>query len=398
MKLPDYVLKAINLLETNNYEVYVVGGAVRDYLLGKTPSDYDLSTNATPEEIKQVFANYFTIDTGIKHGTVTVMIDHKLLEITTYREEEGYIDFRRPSKVTFIKNIKSDLARRDFTINAICFNRKFLDLHDGINDLENKIIKAIGKPEERFTEDPLRILRALRFASTLDFEIEKATKNAVLKYFPLLKKVSKERINVELSKLLVGKNVKQILIEYKDLLEKYIFKFRLSNMHINVIDEVSNDLVTKVSLLYLNSDIDDVTKSLKELKFPNKFIKKIVNVLKYYGYKIVNNEVEMLKVLKVVEYVTLGIILDLKNTLEKGKYQAEINLYQNLKAKVLRINDLKINGRDLIKIGFKEGLIIRNTLERLLDDVINGLENERNSLIKKAKEYYEDCMGDDLWI
>jgi len=396
MKLPDYVLKAINLLETNNYEVYVVGGAVRDYLLGKTPSDYDLSTNATPEEIKQVFANYFTIDTGIKHGTVTVMIDHKLLEITTYREEEGYIDFRRPSKVTFIKNIKSDLARRDFTINAICFNRKFLDLHDGINDLENKIIKAIGKPEERFTEDPLRILRALRFASTLDFEIEKATKNAVLKYFPLLKKVSKERINVELSKLLVGKNVKQILIEYKDLLEKYIFKFRLSNMHINVIDEVSNDLVTKVSLLYLNSDIDDVTKSLKELKFPNKFIKKIVNVLKYYGYKIVNNEVEMLKVLKVVEYVTLGIILDLKNTLEKGKYQAEINLYQNLKAKVLRINDLKINGRDLIKIGFKEGLIIRNTLERLLDDVINGLENERNSLIKKAKEYYEDCMGDDL--
>lgn len=396
MKLPDYVLKAINLLETNNYEVYVVGGAVRDYLLGKTPSDYDLSTNATPEEIKQVFANYFTIDTGIKHGTVTVMIDHKLLEITTYREEEGYIDFRRPSKVTFIKNIKSDLARRDFTINAICFNRKFLDLHDGINDLENKIIKAIGKPEERFTEDPLRILRALRFASTLDFEIEKATKNAVLKYFPLLKKVSKERINVELSKLLVGKNVKQILIEYKDLLEKYIFKFRLSNMHINVIDEVSNDLVTKVSLLYLNSDIDDVTKSLKELKFPNKFIKKIVNILKYYGYKIVNNEVEMLKVLKVVEYVTLGIILDLKNTLEKGKYQAEINLYQNLKAKVLRINDLKINGRDLIKIGFKEGLIIRNTLERLLDDVINGLENERNSLIKKAKEYYEDCMGDDL--
>lgn len=396
MKLPDYVLKAINLLETNNYEVYVVGGAVRDYLLGKTPSDYDLSTNATPEEIKQVFANYFTIDTGIKHGTVTVMIDHKLLEITTYREEEGYIDFRRPSKVTFIKNIKSDLARRDFTINAICFNRKFLDLHDGINDLENKIIKAIGKPEERFTEDPLRILRALRFASTLDFEIEKATKNAVLKYFPLLKKVSKERINVELSKLLVGKNVKQILIEYKDLLEKYIFKFRLSNMHINVIDEVSNDLVTKVSLLYLNSDIDDVTKSLKELKFPNKFIKKIVNVLKYYGYKIVNNEVEMLKVLKVVEYVTLGIILDLKNTLEKGKYQAEINLYQNLKSKVLRINDLKINGRDLIKIGFKEGLIIRNTLERLLDDVINGLENERNSLIKKAKEYYEDFMGDDL--
>src|SRR5690554_982807 len=396
MKLPDYVLKAINLLETNNYEVYVVGGAVRDYLLGKTPSDYDLSTNATPEEIKQVFANYFTIDTGIKHGTVTVMIDHKLLEITTYREEEGYIDFRRPSKVTFIKNIKSDLARRDFTINAICFNRKFLDLHNGINDLENKIIKAIGKPEERFTEDPLRILRALRFASTLDFEIEKATKNAVLKYFPLLKKVSKERINVELSKLLVEKNVKQILIEYKDLLEKYIFKFRLSNMHINVIDEVSNDLVTKVSLLYLNSDIDDVTKSLKELKFPNKFIKKIVNVLKYYGYKIVNNEVEMLKVLKVVEYVTLGIILDLKNTLEKGKYQAEINLYQNLKAKVLRINDLKINGRDLIKIGFKEGLIIRNTLERLLDDVINGLENERNSLIKKAKEYYEDCMGDDL--
>lgn len=396
MKLPDYVLKAINLLETNNYEVYVVGGAVRDYLLGKTPSDYDLSTNATPEEIKQVFANYFTIDTGIKHGTVTVMIDHKLLEITTYREEEGYIDFRRPSKVTFIKNIKSDLARRDFTINAICFNRKFLDLHDGINDLENKIIKAIGKPEERFTEDPLRILRALRFASTLDFEIEKATKNAVLKYFPLLKKVSKERINVELSKLLVGKNVKQILIEYKALLEKYIFKFRLSNMHINVIDEVSNDLVTKVSLLYLNSDIDDVTKSLKDLKFPNKFIKKIVNVLKYYGYKIVNNEVEMLKVLKVVEYVTLGIILDLKNTLEKGKYQAEINLYQNLKAKVLRINDLKINGRDLIKIGFKEGLIIRNTLERLLDDVINGLENERNSLIKKAKEYYEDCMGDYL--
>lgn len=393
MKLPQNVQTAIKLLENANFEVYVVGGAVRDHLLGKIPSDYDLSTNATPEEMKLVFKDYFIVDTGIKHGTISVMINNKFLEITTYRFEEAYTDYRRPDKVYFMKDIKEDLARRDFTINAICFNKGFVDLFGGTKDLEAKIIRAIGDPVKRFTEDPLRILRALRFASVLNFEIEENTKNAVIKYFSMLDMVSIERINLEMSKLLLGDNFKKVIFEFRDLLEKHIFKFKVTKNKVKIATNVDKDLPTRLACLFLGLDKNEVNKRLTELKYPKKIIKTVLDIITNYNIELEAKKTKILSILKTLDYDVLGKIIAIKKAyyIIEGKSLSELesvlDLYKGLKNKYLRVNNLKINGKDLMQIGFKEGVEIKIVLEKLLDDCINGLNNNKEDLLKKAKEY-----------
>lgn len=174
---------AINLLQSAGFEAYAVGGCVRDSLLGKTPNDWDITTSAKPEDMKSVFADFHCIDTGIKHGTVTVVIDGEPLEITTFRLDGEYEDNRHPKSVTFTSDLGADLGRRDFTVNAMAYSKMTgtVDLFGGQNDLKNKIIRCVGDPDRRFNEDALRILRALRFASALDFEIEEKTAQSLLK-------------------------------------------------------------------------------------------------------------------------------------------------------------------------------------------------------------------------
>ncbi|MFA7435589.1 MAG: CCA tRNA nucleotidyltransferase [Bacilli bacterium] len=393
MKLPNYVITAINLLERNGYEAYVVGGAVRDYLMGMTPHDFDLSTNATPIDVKKVFKSYFVIDTGIKHGTVSVMIDKHLLEITTYRFEEEYTDYRRPNEVHFIKNIKEDLIRRDFTINAICFNKDILDLVGGINDLNLKLIRAIGDPIKRFTEDPLRILRALRFASVLDFKIEENTKTAIIKNFSLLEKVSKERINSEFSKILLGKNSKNILLEYKTLLEEYVLRTNINETNIIASTYLENDLILRLACLFIDFDYKEIEEKLLALKYPKKHIKKIVLIIENYNLDLNIDKLGIMKILKKVDYDIIGLIIKIKYAYLKVENQnsnildSYAYIYKSLKSKYLKLKDLKINGKDLIEIGFKEGIEIKYVLEKLLDECISGLENEYEVLIKKAEEY-----------
>lgn len=393
MKLPNYVITAINLLERNGYEAYVVGGAVRDYLMGMTPHDFDLSTNATPIDVKKVFKSYFVIDTGLKHGTVSVMIDKHLLEITTYRFEEEYTDYRRPNEVHFIKNIKEDLIRRDFTINAICFNKDILDLVGGINDLNLKLIRAIGDPIKRFTEDPLRILRALRFASVLDFKIEENTKTAIIKNFSLLKKVSKERINSEFSKILLGKNSKNILLEYKTLLEEYVLRANINETNIIASTYLENDLILRLACLFIDFDYKEIEEKLLALKYPKKHIKKIVLIIENYNLDLNIDKLGIMKILKKVDYDIIGLIIKIKYAYLKVENQnsnildSYAYIYKSLKSKYLKLKDLKINGKDLIEIGFKEGIEIKYVLEKLLDECISGLENEYEVLIKKAEEY-----------
>ena len=393
MKLPNYVITAINLLERNGYEAYVVGGAVRDYLMGMTPHDFDLSTNATPIDVKKVFKSYFVIDTGIKHGTVSVMIDKHLLEITTYRFEEEYTDYRRPNEVHFIKNIKEDLIRRDFTINAICFNKDILDLVGGINDLNLKLIRAIGDPIKRFTEDPLRILRALRFSSVLDFKIEENTKTAIIKNFSLLEKVSKERINSEFSKILLGKNSKNILLEYKTLLEEYVLRTNINETNIIASTYLENDLILRLACLFIDFDYKEIEEKLLALKYPKKHIKKIVLIIENYNLDLNIDKLGIMKILKKVDYDIIGLIIKIKYAYLKVENQnsnildSYAYIYKSLKSKYLKLKDLKINGKDLIEIGFKEGIEIKYVLEKLLDECISGLENEYEVLIKKAEEY-----------
>ncbi len=208
--IPEKIEYVIEKLNKNGFEAYIVGGCVRDILLSKTPNDYDITTSATPDEIMSIFDK--TIPTGIKHGTVTILIDNEPIEVTTFRCDGDYLDGRHPQNVKFVRNLKDDLARRDFTVNAMAYNNEngLCDLFGGQSDLQNKILKAVGNPETRFCEDALRILRLFRFASTLNFKIEEKTFNAAIKCAPLISKVSVERIMNELKTAVLGENFKVI--------------------------------------------------------------------------------------------------------------------------------------------------------------------------------------------
>ena len=218
--IPEKALIVFELLEKRGYECFLVGGCVRDMLMGIEPHDIDITTNATPDEVKAVFADFHTLDIGIKHGTVTVINDSEPIEITTYRKESTYSDGRRPDAVTFSRHINDDLSRRDFTSNAIAYSPSvgIVDPFGGMADIENKILRCVGTPTERFTEDSLRILRGLRFASVLGFSIDKATEEAMYSCRELINIVSPERIFTEISKLICGKNAGTIISRYSDIL------------------------------------------------------------------------------------------------------------------------------------------------------------------------------------
>ncbi len=207
-KIPPNIEYIIDRLIENGHKAYIVGGCVRDILLGKTPSDYDITTCATPNETTALFEK--TIPTGIKHGTVTVVLDGEPIEVTTFRTENGYADNRRPDNVNFVSDIKEDLSRRDFTVNALAYNHKdgLVDCFNGKSDLKNRILRTVGDSDARFKEDALRILRLFRFASTLGFSIEENTLNSALKNAHLLQNVSRERIFIELKKAVLGDNFK----------------------------------------------------------------------------------------------------------------------------------------------------------------------------------------------
>ncbi|MFA9424196.1 MAG: CCA tRNA nucleotidyltransferase, partial [Sedimentibacter sp.] len=227
INMPNEVKKALNILNSNGFEAYIVGGCVRDAILGSIPSDWDITTSARPNEICNCFHDYRTIETGIKHGTVTILINHMQLEITTYRIDGKYSDNRRPDSVLYTDEISMDLRRRDFTVNALAYNDNgIVDLFGGRDDIGEKTIKCVGRPDERFKEDGLRILRALRFASVLNFKIEGNTSISIHENKKLLNNISFERINNEFCKLVLGSNFYDVMVEYKDVIEIFIPEVR----------------------------------------------------------------------------------------------------------------------------------------------------------------------------
>lgn len=224
MYLPLHIKKAVSALENSGFTAFAVGGCVRDFLLNKQPFDYDITTNATPDEIKAVFKNEHSFDTGIKHGTVTVLIDGASIEITTFRIDLGYDDNRHPKEVAFTSSLEMDLARRDFTVNAMAYSEKtgIVDVFGGKSDLEHRIIRTVGNADLRFNEDALRIIRALRFAAVLGFEIEEKTAAAIHENSFLLKNVSVERFSAEFVKLICGESAPTVLEEYIDVISVII--------------------------------------------------------------------------------------------------------------------------------------------------------------------------------
>ena len=224
IKIPKDVQQVLNILKKNGFQAYVVGGCVRDSVMGRTPLDWDVTTNAMPDEIKKAFASFKTVDTGIQHGTVLIISGETPVETTTFRIDGSYSDNRHPDSVKFTPSLKEDLARRDFTINAMAYNEEegIIDCFGGIDDIKNKVIRCVGDPDIRFNEDALRILRAIRFSSVLGFGIEKETQESVIKNKNLLSNIAVERIDTELTKLLCGDNVFDVLTKYGSVIGVFI--------------------------------------------------------------------------------------------------------------------------------------------------------------------------------
>ena len=241
IELPKYVAFIIDKLYENGYEAFAVGGCVRDAVMGRIPHDWDITTNALPKQVKSIFNK--TIDTGIKHGTVTVMLNRVGYEVTTYRIDGEYTDGRHPKEVVFTPNLTEDLRRRDFTINAMAYNDKtgIIDEFDGIEDIQNKVIRCVGVPEDRFNEDALRMLRAIRFSAQLDFSIDKDTYNAIGKLYKNLSLISKERIQTELTKIITSESPGRIKDICRLGLDRYVFGDNsvLSGVDISVYEKVS---------------------------------------------------------------------------------------------------------------------------------------------------------------
>ncbi|WP_434756969.1 CCA tRNA nucleotidyltransferase [Borrelia puertoricensis] len=394
------IIKISKIFNNHNYEFFLVGGALRDLILKKIPYDFDFATNATPEEIMQLFPN--NLQTGIKHGTISIIFNKKIFEVTTYRIDIDYENKRAPKNIKFTKNLNEDLQRRDFTINSIAMNilnYAIIDCYNGKQDLNKKIIRCIGDPNKRFEEDALRILRAARFASTLDFTIDKNTLISMKYKKANILFLSKERINNELIKLLKGKNpIKGINYLQKIDFFKYFFNIEVNKKLKNKITLLNKNkfYLKAMVILTIKKDISSLIKNLKSLRFSNKDIKLILI------YKTVINEINTLKIKKLHDIRTFlskatrenyKEILDIYKAL-KGKDQKIKFIINKIRSKKLlkdplSLKELKINGNDIKNLKLTENKNIGKILDYLLREVLtNPKLNKKEILIKKIKEQY----------
>lgn len=404
MPLPSSVEYVLSKLKENGYQAYVVGGAVRDFLMGKTPHDYDLTSDALPSQISDVFKDFYQEHSGEKHGTIRVIVDHKPIEITTFRCDEGYTDYRRPDNVEFVKDVYIDSKRRDFSINAFYYSEGHIyDFHEGLEDLNNKVIKTIGNPSTRFHEDALRILRAIRFSAKLGYEIESKTKTALLDCKEELNLIAKERILTELKEISSTSNF------FRDIKEYFpIFKLIIPCLDKigNSIDDIYNfdtksygDYIASLSALFslreINNDfmpwrlfikmdnesinaIKTLIK-LKDINFNNSFDDDYINGLillsKPVDINVFKNYLINLYNLKRFKNDDIDSILNRVDILSEG------NTPYSLK-------DLEIDGNDLLKLGIEKNQYFKEILNEVLLRCNQGdLNNNRNEEIEFVKKW-----------
>lgn len=425
----------ISVLEKNGYEAYAVGGCVRDCLMGKTPDDWDITTSALPQKVCEIFSYLEVIPTGIKHGTVTVRLNGKNYEITTFRTEGEYLDSRRPEKVDFVSSIEEDLKRRDFTVNAMAYSKKrgLIDLYGGLDDLNGKIIRTVGEPKERFLEDSLRILRGARFCSKLGFKIEEKTLFEMENLSQNLKKVSSERVFAELNKLLVGEYVKDALLICRKVIFAVIpelercygfnqrskwHKYDVYTHTVTAVSSIENDFLLRFTMLMHDVGKPDkffvrngeghfyghpkrsaeiTEKVLKRLKAPIDFSRETLFLVEFHDKVIPIDRKRVKKELSLIGKERFFNLIKVK--LADGKGQAtdlaSEEIEKTVKVKELaediiksgecyKIEDLKIDGNDVKNAGFC-GKEIGAVLNSVLKDVIDGnLENDRESILKSV--------------
>lgn len=383
-KLPEDVRYILEKLNNNGFESYIVGGCVRDMIIGVEPYDWDITTDALPNDVKKIFKN--TVDTGIKHGTVSIIIKSKLYEVTTYRIDGEYLDSRRPESITFTNKLEEDLLRRDFTINAIAYNEKYgiQDPYKGVEDINKKIIKCVGNAENRFEEDALRILRAVRFSSKLGFDIENKTYKAMKKLSNKLANISKERIREEFSKTLNSNNPEKLNLIKEINAESHIF---MKNISYYIDTDIKNKILStddsniKLAVLFYLVNMNSYS-ILRYLKYDNKTLNEVEKMIDSCKYEFYPENVFIIKMLKLydIELTKKIIIFNIILGRISDDYINRFNRVLNLKPIYTR-EQLEINGNDLINLGIK-GKKIGQLLNYLLDSVImNQSLNTKDALI-----------------
>ena len=395
MPLPAYIKSAIRKLNDAGYEAYVVGGAVRSWLLGTEIHDYDIPSNALPAEIKKVFAENRTIDTGIRHGTVTVLDRNNPIEITTYRTETEYTDHRHPDTVTFTRSLAEDCARRDFTINALCYHPKegIIDFYGGYQDLQNFLIRAVGDPAVRFDEDALRILRAIRFAAQLGFHIEEATRSALAEKAETLRFVSQERITAELTKTLAAPYAKSILEEYRSVFELLIPELQeYSDSQYSTMCAMISRCPGEVNLrtaviLYGLHDVSRSDEILRRLKYSNNDRYAVTNYLETADLPL-ETRIDMRKALNrlivpVPSFLSFRCAKD--PSLDRSALEA---LYKAIRkdGDCYTLKQLEVTGKDLKEVGLK-GSSISMSMNALLSAVMEDvIPNTREDLMRYLRD------------
>lgn len=384
INLPNYVKEILQKLNQNGYEAYAVGGCVRDLLLSRTPADFDITTNCLPEKVKTLFDN--TLDIGIKHGTVTVITDFGPVEITTYRNDGKYLNHRKPDNVEFVANLAEDLSRRDFTVNAMAadLNGNLIDKSDGLSDLKNKIIRAIGDPETRFEEDALRILRAFRFMAKLGFKIEANTLAAASQKADLLDCISRERIFSELLGILKENCSNSLSLAAENGVLKTLGI--VGNIDFDIIEHLPNSPNLRLYAFLILSEVSDIKSVLKHLKTSKKTIQYCETITKISEFLITPSKIGLKHALNIADRETiLDAILfcSLKN-------KKSPDIYKTLLDEIIisnepyKIADLKIDGNDLLTLGIppeKIGEKLKMLLETVLENPKYNTKEKLLSLV-----------------
>ena len=437
ISLPQNVKYIIKALQEQGYEAYAVGGCIRDSVLGRTPEDWDITTSAMPGEVKGIFKR--TFDTGIEHGTVTVLLDKVGYEVTTYRIDGKYEDHRRPKEVEFTRNLREDLLRRDFTINAMAYNEQtgLVDLFGGIQDLKERKIACVGSAIKRFEEDALRILRAVRFAAQLGFVIEEETQEAILKMAESLKYVSAERVQVELVKMLISVHPETIEEAYKLGITKVILpefdrmmlteqetphhQYNVGIHTIHALRHIEADKILRLAVLFHDmgkpemKTIDEegvahfkkhemvseriVKQVLRRLKFDNETIQRVSKLVLYHDYRMPQTKSAVRRAMNKIsmELFPMYLMVRKADTFAKSEYlreekfqeiEAVEKLYLEIKeaGECIVIKDLAISGKDLLDMGIPQGEQIGEILQELLDEVLEHPEyNKKEILMQRAR-------------